>query len=88
MVDVFTPIIRPEEYEAFRAILDNEIPDTYNEWRDLILDRGNKMIADGERPIGIDVNPHEFAAWLPTRWDQRTANGLFAFAQFKARNPK
>ena len=88
MIEVGMPFIRPEDYEAFRAILQDELPGTYQEWRDLMLVRGHQVLRNGELPVPQEVNPREFVAWLPTRWDQQTLNGLFAFAAFRAQNTK
>ena len=81
---VYFPMIHPKDFEAFKVILDRDLPDTYEGWQEFISNRIRHIDANAEIPHGIEVDPHEFSNWLPTRWDKRTISGLFEFAAFKA----
>ena len=54
------PIIRPADYETFRSILNNEIPDTYEEWVQNYAKVTQEFLARSEPHRGVQVDPHEF----------------------------
>jgi hypothetical protein len=61
------PLITPNDYPAFRAILGNDIPATYNEWLYLQTKEIREFVQAGRETRTISVNPHEFARFLHSR---------------------
>ena len=61
--NIYLPVIRESDYEAFRSIMHNELPPAYNAW----LQRHADRIAHYEkshRIVEIEINPDDFAAFL------------------------
>ena len=42
------PLISPGDYETFRRLLNNDLPDTYNEWSNLHLKKLSDVRRQGE----------------------------------------
>jgi hypothetical protein len=55
------PLISPGDYETFRRLLNNDLPDTYNEWSNLHLKKLSDVRRQGEVCQEIKVQPDEFA---------------------------
>lgn len=55
-----------DDYEACRSIDDpgNDMEATYDEWRSYADPVIAEVIANGHKPLFIDVRSHELAAWL------------------------
>jgi hypothetical protein len=86
MATQYLPIIQQKDFEAFRRILGNDIPDTYDEWCNFSADRGLTVTRQGHVAISIEADPYEFAAWLATDKTQRGLNGLDNFIWTKRGN--
>ena len=74
--------IRKDDYEAFRRILKDDIPDTYEEWRYRQLSKSNDFIAKWQKAevIEVDVNPNDFARYCDATNSDRTIETLDRFA--------
>jgi hypothetical protein len=60
------PIIRADDYDAFRRIPTRDLPDTYNEWLKLIAERRLERGRLGFQVVEIQVNSGEFTRYLTT----------------------
>lgn len=83
MAERWIALLRRDDYEAFRRLLGNNLPDAYNEWQHLMEDEVHGVTRGGHRSRGIEIDPDEFAAWLTTHGNDRTMNGLRNFAFIK-----
>jgi len=65
MDDVFElPAIRPDDYRAFRDIPTRDLPNTYDEWLQLVAKRRLERGQAGFVVVDIQIEPHEFARYL------------------------
>jgi hypothetical protein len=83
MATVYLPLIQAKDFETFRAMLGADLPDAYDDWRNLVADRSHNVARGGHVARGIEVNPDEFAVWLTAHGTDRSAKGLDNFAFFK-----
>lgn len=65
-VEVF-PLIAPNDYVAFRALLRDNVPDTYDEWRKLQTDEIRQFVMAGRAIREVPVYSHQFANYLRAR---------------------
>jgi hypothetical protein len=65
-VEVF-PLIAPNDYAAFRSILNDDIPATYDEWRNLQSKEIREFMQVGRAPREIPIDSYEFARFLHSR---------------------
>ena len=84
MATTWLPIIRREDYEAFRGLLGNNLPDTYDEWSKLHDDQILQIARGGHTVRGVKVYPDEFAVWLTAHRQDRTLHGLRWVAEWKS----
>jgi hypothetical protein len=61
------PLIAPNDYAAFRNILGNDIPDTYDEWLKLQTEEIIQFGRAGRETAKIPVHSDEFARFLHSR---------------------
>jgi len=73
------PVIRSDDYDAFRAIPTLDLPDTYDEWLKLFAERKSEHAQRAFRIIEIKVNSHEFARYLAAK---RTPGNLKTLSDF------
>lgn len=83
MATTYLPIINSEDYQAFRRILGPNLPDAYDDWRQLISERSLQVARSGHTARGIEVHPDEFTVWLTGHGQDRSANGLDNFVFYK-----
>jgi hypothetical protein len=57
------PLIRREDYEAFKRLMGEHLPDTYEGWLQLATNRRNECIRNAIPYRDVDVYPDKFAAW-------------------------
>ena len=72
------PLIDEADYAAFRAIMHNELPITYNEW----LDRHKNRVAyyrDTHNIVEVKVKPDQFSAYLNAGSHGANMNSLYSF---------
>jgi hypothetical protein len=61
------PIIRPSDYDAFRSILNDQLPDTYGEWLQSYMESQKKFRHFREPYRGIEIYPQEFVNFCLSR---------------------
>ena len=88
MVDTFLPIIRKSDHKAFRRLMGNNIPDTYDEWSYLALKRKNDAVERQEVVHEIEVYPDEFASYAAAHGHEHTLLVLLNFAFEKGTRKK
>jgi hypothetical protein len=63
MEEVFFPIIRQKDYDAFWRLTDGDLPDTFEEWRE----QHSKSVAERRRQgalvFDVEVYPEDFATF-------------------------
>lgn len=75
---IYLPEIAPKDYDAFRKILGQHIPDTYSEWLDLVKQWEDHHKDDDVRHVKI--NQQKFSQYLADTSRAPTLNELFVFA--------
>ena len=80
------PVIASEDYDAFRHTLRSHIPNTYDEWLNLLAKWEKHWNSDGAPIRHVDVNPDKFARYLGTTGHAPTLNELFVFAALANEN--
>jgi hypothetical protein len=80
---VYIPLIAPEDFQVFKAMLGADLPDTYEAWRDLTENRIHQITRNGETAVSVEINPNEFAVWITPRGRHPALQWLDAYANFK-----
>ena len=83
MAIMFTPAISAANYQAFREIINGDLPDTYDEWLQLANKRSLENIGMGHVSQPVDVDPSEFARFLKSVGPSANLHWLYNFAQQK-----
>jgi len=83
MAIIYYPKISPNDYDAFRSILNPDLPDTYDKWFDLARKQMREIILNGDTPIEVEVYPHQFAGYCHTGRHARTLDRREQFAAEK-----
>jgi hypothetical protein len=52
--------ILQEEYDSFRSMLKEELPETYDEWHEIKLKENSRLTANGINIVEVVVHPQEF----------------------------
>jgi hypothetical protein len=86
MVQVATPIIKPENYESFRRLPESDLPATYNEFAHWVSTL--TAYATNLEPVPIEVTAAEFAQYCQHKEWCCTLQSLKAFAFEKAKELK
>jgi len=81
---IFLPLINPDEYDAFQRILNNALPDTYDEWGALHVKEAADILGEGNEYCEVQVSPVEFARFCTTRRTSPNLKLLYEFAMGKA----
>ncbi len=74
------PVIASNDYDAFRRILRSHIPDTYDEWLNLLAQWEKEWGRNGAPVRRVNVDAHEFIRHLAATGHTPTLNELFVFA--------
>ena len=82
----FFPSIAPDDYAAFRRLLGEDIPNTYDEWRNLQTNEIRQFRQVGRNTREVPVDPNEFAAFLQTTGAQANLTSLRNFTIAVVRN--
>lgn len=78
---IFTlPIIRREQYDAFRRDLGPDLADTYDEWAKLFADELGKAKRRGDSLVEIEIDYDQFIRYCRTEGQQPNAEILRRFA--------
>ena len=80
MADLFEPFIEPQDYDAFCRLLHPDLPNAYDEWFDLQLEKGKDLALAGHKVRQIKVEPNEFARFCNATRADRTLDSLRKFA--------
>lgn len=63
MIIRFQPRIAPEDYDAFRRILNDHLPDTYDEWLQLTSQKASDLQGKGYIVEEVEIEPDEFVGY-------------------------
>ena len=74
------PILRRDQYEAFRREVGPDLADTYDEWLKLIGDRRTEALRRGETLVEVEVNFDKFIEFCRTRGTSPNLKTLRDFA--------
>lgn len=83
MAAMFIPTIAPADYQAFRRLIDRDLPDTYDEWLDLANKGSLDNIGKGHVSEPVDVDPNEFVRFVRATGASANLHWLYNFAQQK-----
>lgn len=79
MATQYLPLIRKEDFEAFKRLLGANLPDAYDGWRQLVTDRADMILKSQHHVVMKEVDPNQFAAWIKATGRQTTLNALDTF---------
>jgi hypothetical protein len=88
MDEVFLPIIRLKDYDAFWRLTNGDMPDTYEEWLDLHKQSKTERRQRGGVVIDVEVYPNEFAGFCTERHIDPDAKSLGDYALEEARRQR
>jgi len=80
----FIPVIDTSDYDAFQRILNNALPDTYDEWGEVHVKEAADILGQGNEYCEVQVYPVEFARYCTTRRTSPSIRLLYEFAMAKA----
>lgn len=87
MVTAFSPHIPAENYRAFRCQFGAGLPDTFEKWRGVLLDKQASYSAhkweSGFQVIDVEIDAAEFASYLRATRTKATPESIFRFAEEK-----
>lgn len=63
MATRFAPLILRDDYDAFRRLLNDDLPNTYDEWSETQNQEILQLVKAGITCRNIKINPDEFAAY-------------------------
>ena len=66
-MDVHHPVIAVKDYESFRKLLCDNIPDSYAEWLDLRASWEERAAREGKMVADVVINSDQFARYLRTK---------------------
>ena len=82
----FSPRIRPEEYDEFRAAIeDSDFPDSFDTWESERVERDKHFESQGFEIVEIAVHTDEFVTWCSRGGISLNMHTLGAFTVAKAR---
>ena len=84
MSTIYIPEIAKADYESFRRIIENHLPDTYENWVRLASKLRDDVVARGRAVVSVALNVDEFTQYLDTTKNSANATGLSKFAREKA----
>lgn len=79
----FLPLIHAVQYDAFRSLLGDDLPNTYDEWLQLHANEKRERSMVGFDVREIQVDPHEFARYCGARGIAADGLRLLHFAAEK-----
>ena len=81
----FSPLIRPDEYDAFGALInDANFPDTFDAWLEHLTQQDEHYTSQGRRIQEIVIHPKEFADWCRECGFNPSMQNLYSFTSAKA----
>ena len=79
MPTFYFPKIISENYQSFRAILKDDLPDAFPEWERRQSSKKDKYVLEWEPKgvcIDIEINPNEFTGYCDRTRSNRTLEAL------------
>jgi hypothetical protein len=80
MATFYQPLIRSEDYQAFRRLLQADLPDSFEVWGEMRFERLAKLRNAGHDTPDIEVNPTEFIAHCHATGQNPSLHALWNFA--------
>ena len=84
MSTIYIPEIAKDDYDSFRRVIENHLPDTYDNWVRLASKLRDDVAARGRAVVSVALKPDEFSQYLDTTKNSANATGLSKFAREKA----
>ncbi len=79
----FFPLIRREDFEAFRRVMKGEFPATFEKWHYLRLKEVSDEQGAGQTAVDVQIDPDEFAEFCLTSGASPDRDTLYRFAMRK-----
>jgi hypothetical protein len=86
--NIYLPVISQEDFEAFRSLMHDELPTTYNEWTKRHADRAAYWRDEERAIIEVQVKPHDFANYIGTGAHGADLNRLYVFTEIVGKRNK
>jgi hypothetical protein len=82
------PHISAQNYEAFRRLLGDELPATYQEWLDFLRKRTFEETSRGQNVLKVPIDPDEFVRFCNSTGERysNAALGRFAIEKVGGKN--
>ena len=77
------PEIAKEDYEKFRGLLNNHLPETHDDWMSLAEKLRSDIVARGNEAVGVEIRSVEFARFLDDANNTADPVGLSRLARVK-----
>jgi hypothetical protein len=84
MAITYTPVIRSQDYEALRCVLDGHIPNTHDAWEKRQTDEVAQIQKAGHTVRIVNVDPNEFARFLNATGAAHDLHSLDIFTREKS----
>lgn len=78
---MYFPIISEDDYEAFRSIMQNELPPAYSAWLQRHADRVAHW-GKTHRIVEVKVKADDFVSYIREHGRGADLNSLYAFTEF------
>jgi hypothetical protein len=79
------PIIPPDQYDAFRQAMGQDLADTYDKWLDVVHQQRGERLRQGETLVEIEVDYNQFMAFCTATGTAPNAKTLLDFVVKKSR---
>lgn len=83
MTVIAEPFIEPQDYDAFRTIVHPHLPNTQDEWFQLLAQQSLPRVLAGDIVKQVTVKPDEFIRYCRTTGTRHDLQGLRDFAAAK-----
>ena len=85
---VYLARINPSDYEMVRGILNNDLPDAYDEWLKFQVKGESDFARQGHTVRHIPIDPDELARYCGMHGGHRSHHGLLHFVIKKSQGEK
>jgi hypothetical protein len=79
MATVYSALINHSDYEMIRGILNNDLPDAYEEWLGFLMKGESDFNRQGHTVGHIKIDPDELARYCGMHGGHRSRHGLSHF---------
>lgn len=83
MTIFYEPLINPQDYDTFRGLLHPHLPDTQNEWLQLLAQESLPRLLARDIVKQVTVEPDEFTRYCGATGTAHDLKNLRAFAAAK-----